>query len=69
MFGNVVDYTQLPFILNGFGKIIMWNTNGTIIKTITSNEKSLTIDLSNYPSGAYFLQFIDLDKTIKIIRL
>ncbi len=49
------------------GKIKITDINGKVIKTAESNENSITIDLLNYSSGIYFIHFVKINKTVKII--
>jgi len=53
---------------NSIDRIEISNINGKIIKTIEVIENSITLDLSNYSSGIYILNFLDLNKIIKIIK-
>lgn len=50
------------------GEIFISNISGKVIKTLESTEKKTTINLSEYESGVYFMTFINLNKTVKIIR-
>ena len=49
------------------GEIKITSINGKVIKTADSNENNITIDLSNYSSGVYFIHFVNMNKTVKII--
>ena len=50
------------------GKIKITDINGKVIKTAKSNKNRITINLLNYSSGVYFIHFVKINKTVKIIR-
>ncbi len=54
---------------NGLSSISMWNTRGEELHSIQEPEGTITIDISEFPSGIYLLKSIDYDQKIHIERI
>ncbi|MFT4697208.1 MAG: chitodextrinase [Flavobacteriaceae bacterium] len=41
-----------------YDSIVIFSTTGQIVKTISSRDSKITVDVSNYASGLYFIRFV-----------
>jgi PKD repeat protein len=64
-------FTLEPDSLQGYGKIELYNTMGSVVKTLFVGElatRELEFDISDVSSGVYFLK-ISQDGTVKILKI
>lgn len=62
--GGVVRIESVEAI----GKVQMTNNSGKVLAIFELDENRKTISLAKYRPGVYYLTFVDLNRTIKVIR-
>ena len=68
IFPNPTEHTFTMESEEVIGKIQIYDTQGKMLKSFQSNQRSRVIDLSKYPAGVYFVKRVDSNATFKVIK-
>lgn len=64
--------TTINIIHEGYDQISLMNMSGQVVNTFTTTQSNSTVDLSNIPSGVYFIQLQNdqeiVNKRIEVIK-